>query len=257
MMGLVNTTKINIARWWTQPTFSWLRQQYLLGTRWCQCECKRSCISFLQTLAKCFGIFGSSISNHVWFRWCMEIEGVAFPVTYIPPYTIPRPFSRGPYGEIRTEKKGLIDALEKQGSLTKFWDLLSREFVPKTSVIFCWVERASPSQTTEFEWQVDNRAQQFRGKYVPELAVMGFVSAECLKILVLRNGSLPNSKRTPWIPRRPRRNHCKFKNNNKSTKIRQFKYTGDWWALLNWDLSSPMYIYIYSCKLPPHSEFGS
>jgi hypothetical protein len=50
----------------------------------------------------------------------MEIEGVAFPVTYIPPYTIPRSFSRDPYGEIRTEKKGLIDALEKQGSLTKF-----------------------------------------------------------------------------------------------------------------------------------------
>jgi hypothetical protein len=49
----------------------------------------------------------------------MEMEGVAFPVTYIPPYTIPRPFSREPYG-VRTEKKGLIDALEKQGSLTKF-----------------------------------------------------------------------------------------------------------------------------------------
>jgi hypothetical protein len=29
-------------------------------------------------------------------------------------------FSREPYGEIRTEKKRLIEALEKQGSLTKF-----------------------------------------------------------------------------------------------------------------------------------------
>lgn len=45
-------------------------------------------------------------------------------------------FSRGAYGEIRTEKKRLIEALEKQDSLTKFWDLLSRKLVPKISVIF-------------------------------------------------------------------------------------------------------------------------
>ncbi len=256
MMGLVNTTKINIARWWTQPTFSWLRQQYLLGTRWCQCEWKRSCISFLQTLAKCFGTFGSSISNHVWFRWCMEIEGVAFPVTYIPSYTIPRPFSREPYGEIRTEKKGLIDALEKQGSLTKFWDLLSREFVPKTSVIFCGLKGQVPVKLLNLNGRLTTeRNNPVVGTYQNwQWWVLCLLSVSRSSFCATGLYQIPNAHHGFRVgPGVITANSKTTTNPRKSVNSNILETGGRFW-IETW---ARQCVYIYSCKLPPHSEFGS
>jgi hypothetical protein len=139
----------------------------------------------------------------------------------------------------------LIDALEKQGSLTKFWDLLSREFVPKTSVIFFGLKGQVPVKLLNLNGRLTTeRNNPVVGTYQDwQWWVLCLLSVSRSSFCATGLYQIPNAHHGFRVGR-PRRNHRKFKNNNKSTKIRQFKYPGDWWALLNWDLSSPMYIYI-------------